>query len=384
MKIGFVSLEKADRMTSASLHSYYEAKALCNQGLEVYFLSPLILKQTPNLLVRRAFSRLFRGRRLLPDRNPALVTDLARQIRLRLKETPVDMVFSHGTIPIGLLDCPQPVIFWSDATFAGMLGFYPGFDRLDPATLRNGNQLEQSALQRAALCIYSSEWAASSCKENYKVDDHKVKVIPFGANLAEEPPVREVEEQIRARTMQPCRLVFVGTEWERKGGNQAVALAASLQRFCLPTELEIIGCKPVSTATLPDNVKIIGYVDTTTPTGQDAYRAHLAQAHFLVLPTRADCSPRVLYEAGAMGLPCLTTDVGGIGEIIRTGINGDLFPVGDGFVDPAARFVLDLMSKHSRYRELALHSLEYHTGNHTWEKSARSIRVLLDGISPAR
>jgi glycosyltransferase involved in cell wall biosynthesis len=384
MKIGFVSLENAARLTSDSLHSYYEAKALSEHGLEVCFLSPLTLKQTPGLFVRRTFSRLFRGKRLLPDREPMVVKDLARQISEKLKETPVEVVFSHGTIPIGLLDCPVPVVFWSDATFAGMVGFYPRFKSLDPASLRRGNQLEQSVLERATLSFYASEWAARTCLENYRVDSAKVKVVPFGANLADEPPLREVERIIRARSKQPCRLVFVGTEWERKGGDLALDLAAVLQRNGLPTELVIIGCRPAAKVKLPDYVKESGYVDTSTPAGQDAYRMLLVQSHFLVLPSRADCSPRVLYEAGAMGLPCLTTNIGGIASIIHPGVNGDLFPTGDGFVEPAARFVMEAMRTAAVYQEMAVRTLKYHTKNHTWEKSADKIATWLESISPGK
>jgi glycosyltransferase involved in cell wall biosynthesis len=384
MKIGFVSIENAARLTPGSIHSYYEARALRNHGLEVCFLGPLTLKQTPGLFLRRVFSRLFRGQRLLPDREPMVVKDLARQILEKLKESPVDLVFSHGTIPIGLLDCPVPIVFWSDATFAGMVDFYPEFNSLDPANRRRGNQLEQSALERAALSFYSSEWAARTCLEHYQVDSARVKYIPYGANLAEEPSLREVEGIIRARSSQPCRLAFVGTEWERKGGDLALGLAAALHRSGLPTELQIIGCVPPTQVTLPDHVQISGYVDTSTPAGQAAYKAQLAQAHFLVLPSRADCSPRVLYEAGAMGLPCVTTNVGGITSIIHPGINGDLFPAGDGFVEPAARFVLESMRTAAGYREMAAQTAKYHTENHTWERSADKIKACLGSISPAR
>jgi len=380
IKIGFVSLEDAARLTPGSIHSYYEARALQNHGFYVRCLGPLNLKQTPGLYVRRAFSRFFRGRRLLPEREPRVTRDLARQINNKLKGFPVDVILSHGTLPIGLLDCPEPIVFWSDATFAGMVGFYPGFNRLEPASLKRGNQLEQSALERSALALYSSEWAARTCLENYQVDAAKVKIVPYGANLANELPVREIEGIIRVRSMQPCRLAFVGTEWERKGGDLALGLVAALDRVGLQVELKIIGCKPPADITLPDNVQAIGYVDTSTPAGQNAYRAHLAQAHFLILPTRADCSPRILYEAGAMGLPSLTTNVGGIASIVHAGVNGNLFPSGEDYVDPAARFIQEAMQTASGYQELAIRTAEYHKENQLWEKSVDQIMGWLVGI----
>jgi glycosyltransferase involved in cell wall biosynthesis len=47
------------------------------------------------------------------------------------------------------------------------------------------------------------------------------------------------------------------------------------------------------------------------------------------LPTRGDCLPMVLSEAGATGLPLVSTDVGAIGEIVRDGESGRLVPVDD-------------------------------------------------------
>ena len=49
--------------------------------------------------------------------------------------------------------------------------------------LSYGNELEQSALSRCTLAIFSSEWAANTAVQNYDVHPDKVRVVPFGANL---------------------------------------------------------------------------------------------------------------------------------------------------------------------------------------------------------
>lgn len=380
IKIGFVSVDNAACLTPASIHSYYEAKALQDHGFDVSFLGPLTLKQTPGLFARRALSRFIWGKRLLSEREPLVTKDLARQINEKLKESPVDVVFCHGTIPLGGLDCPVPIVFWSDATFAGMVGFYPGFNHLNSASLQRGNQLEQSALERTALALYSSEWAARTCLENYQVDAAKVKVVPYGANLENEPSLQQIKGIIQTRLMQSCHLVFIGTEWERKGGDLALDLATTLHQSGLPVELKIIGCKPPARFTLPDYAKVVGYVDTSTSAGQETYKAQLAEAHFLILPTRADCSPRVLYEAGAMGVPSLTTNVGGIASIIQPGVNGDMFSPGNEFVEPASRFVLETMQTADGYQKLTNRTIEFHLDNQLWKESTDKIEAWLSGI----
>lgn len=378
MKIGFLSIRDASRPTSASLHSFYEAKAFIDQGLEVHFLSPLVEKKSINLYLRRLLSRTLARKRFLPDREHQVLEDYARQIRRRLRQTPVDIILSHGTIPISLLDCPTPIVFWSDSTFAGMVGFYPGFTDLHPGSIAAGNRMEQEALSRAVLAFYSSEWAANTCRENYAVDAAKVQVVGYGPNLEREKPLSEVREMIQGRPREKCKLVFSGMEWKRKGGDWAIRLVGELNKHGLPTELTVIGCSPPKAGPRPDYVRWIGYLNNATPAGQLEYQNLLAESHFLVLPARADCSPRVLHEANALGVPCITTNVGGIPSTITEGTNGCMFPPTDEFVQRAANYVLETFCSDTKYNRLASKTIRHHKENHTWEKSAQAIMKAIE------
>lgn len=56
----------------------------------------------------------------------------------------------------------------------------------------------------------------------------------------------------------------------------------------------------------------------------------LAKMDILILPSLCyENSPTVIYEALSMGLPVLTSDIGGAAELIREGYNGWTFPAGD-------------------------------------------------------
>lgn len=56
----------------------------------------------------------------------------------------------------------------------------------------------------------------------------------------------------------------------------------------------------------------------------DDIRPYLAISDAFVLPTYREGFPNVLLQAGAMGLPCIATDINGCNEIIQDGINGVL------------------------------------------------------------
>src|SRR6185436_3482760 len=97
-----------------------------------------------------------------------------------------------------------------------------------PVSLARGHAMEQRAIDRAALAIYSSDWAASSAIARYHADRNKVKVVPFGANIEESRTLEEVRAMIAARPRDVCRLLFVGVGWERKGGDIAIEVARLL------------------------------------------------------------------------------------------------------------------------------------------------------------
>lgn len=62
---------------------------------------------------------------------------------------------------------------------------------------------------------------------------------------------------------------------------------------------------------------------------QQDVRPWYAAADVLILPSYREGFPNVVLEAGAMGLPCIVTDINGSREIIRDGFNGLIVPSQD-------------------------------------------------------
>ncbi len=88
---------------------------------------------------------------------------------------------------------------------------------------------------------------------------------------------------------------------------------------------------------LSDRVSFTGWIDE-----RSKILDYFDQATVFVLPSLSEGSPRVLVEAMSCGLPVVATNVGGIPEIVKEGVNGILVPVGDEkALAKAIKYVLD-------------------------------------------
>ena len=103
-------------------------------------------------------------------------------------------------------------------------------------------------LNRPALAIFYSEWAARDAIRFYNLDPAKVRVIPPGPGFDAQFTFEEAQQMVRARPKDRCRLLFVGMAWERKGGDIVVEVAKQLDAAGLPTELMLVGCPPAEKA----------------------------------------------------------------------------------------------------------------------------------------
>lgn len=118
----------------------------------------------------------------------------------------------------------------------------------------------------------------------------------------------------------PCRILFVGGDFERKGGDLLLRWAKETRQR--DVRIDIVTSQP------PEPTPGVT-VHTNFKPNEPGLMDLMQQAHLLVLPTRADMSPWVVAEAKAAGTAVLSTTVGGIPELVRDGVDGWLVPPND-------------------------------------------------------
>jgi glycosyltransferase involved in cell wall biosynthesis len=375
MKVAYITTYDAHDRSRWSGLGYYVAKALSDQCHTIEFVGPLTRSRPWTVWAKKLMYDGIRKQRYLADRELRVVKGYAQQAAKQLSRLDVDVVFSPGTLPVAYLESEHPIVLWTDSAFAGMVNFYPEFTNLCAETLRNGNAIEAAALERAQMVVYSSDWAAQTAIDGYGVPPHKLQVVPFGANIDCSPSFDVVRHMAAKRSTRLCTLLFLSAYWHRKGGDVAVEVARQLNASGLPTQLVIVGSRPRMPRPLPPWVQYYGRIRQSSPSRLEELTALMASAHFLLLPTRADCTPVVFGEANAFGVPCLATRLGGISSIIRDGINGTTFS--RGAVTEYCDFIRTWFCNPGQYQELALSSFHEYETRLNWSVAGRAVSELL-------
>jgi glycosyltransferase involved in cell wall biosynthesis len=192
-----------------------------------------------------------------------------------------------------------------------------------------GHNVHHAAVEGAKLLVYRSllrrargvtawsRWTKNSLVRDYGVAEEAVTVIHPGTTVSN----FAVPTARRERTPGPMRILFVGGDFERKGGDLLVdVFRQSLRGAC---ELHL-----VTPADVPSGDGVWVYRDLKPHVPK--LRALYAQADVFAFPTRADCFGVVLAEAMAASLPIVATRIGAIPEAVKDGDNGFVIEADDG------------------------------------------------------
>lgn len=355
-----------------SIHPLLSAEPPLSLG----FLSP------HNPYDRRAFSgTVFFAARALERRPGVRLTvlghrppgPLARVLRTRTpaidqsRVTPGGLDAVIGMVATGLLDkmirdhpaCP--VLHVTDAT--------PGFLReaYGWKVEAGANAAEARVAAGAARIVYSSPEIAARAPEDLGLANLQPDIVPFGVNF-DHLPVTIPKKPALNR----LNLLFVGLDWERKGGDIAVATLDRLRAMGRNAHLTVVGCCPERHRNHPA-ITCEGFLDKNRAREADRLACLYMQAHLLLLPSRADCTPMVVAEAMAHGTPVIASKTGGVRSLVGPGTGG-LLPA---LASPTdwAEAILQATGTSEAYSMLSDAAFD-RAGQMTWDRWAERIETL--------
>lgn len=173
--------------------------------------------------------------------------------------------------------------------------------------------LERTIYQNASLVFTRSSNITRSLVEQYQCDPGKVRCVYAGSNMPrqDEPPDNDGYRN--------KNILFVGIDWERKGGPELLEAFRQVLTVHPDAHLTIVGCSPQ--VNLP-NCHVLGRLPLTE------LKTHYRQASIFCLPTKLEPFGIVFIEALSYHLPIVATCIGAIPDFVRDGENGYLVEPG--------------------------------------------------------
>lgn len=292
-------------------------------------------------------------------------------LRRRLRRGPVDALYIHTHVAALLVtDLMRftPTVVSLDATSGGFdtVGAAYGHRRHGRSAEAAKRLIHRRAFNRAAALVTWSQWAADSLVQDYGTAPERISVIAPGVDLARFRPALPVA------TGGATRVLFVGGDFLRKGGAE---LLRATEGMAGTVELDIVTGSAV--LNMPRNVSC--RVHTGMAPQSEALVELYRRADLFALPSRGDCSPQVVAEAMASGLPVVASDVGAIREMVRDGENGYLIPVGD--VGSLRRAIETLAERPALRRAMGRRSRRIAERQHDADTNNRSILSLMTRLA---
>jgi glycosyltransferase involved in cell wall biosynthesis len=378
LRIGYLTSIDAENKKSWSGIHYFISQSLQKHCGDVIFLGPKQLKRElffgkiksflANKLIHKRFDYLH---------SIALSKAFGNYFNSKISGLNLDVIFVvAASTEAAFINTSTPIVLISDTTFFNMINYYPAYSNLLNSSKKQGLLIEQNVIKKASLLLYPSSWAANSAIENFGADKNKVHVIPFGANIEVEPMLHHTNYNTKNKK---CKLLFLGVDWNRKGGDIAFNVLLKLNNeYKLDTTLTVCGCTPPANISHP-NLITIPFLDKNIQQDREKFNSILSQHDLLILPTKAECFGIVFCEASAYGMPSVASNTGGISGAIANGINGFLI---DDFssADAFAKKIFEIYSDEILFEKLKTSSRNYYETNLNWDAWGKSVKQKLQTL----
>ncbi|MBK8551342.1 MAG: glycosyltransferase family 4 protein [Ignavibacteria bacterium] len=384
MKIVFILQEDVRDKQTWSGVPYYLIKAMKNQFETVHVISPVPVKpfhKTADRLTKLLDSsqKPFTGKsRLSFEHSNFLLRHYGEYIDHELSKIQYDIALSTTVFPFYFTRFKKPLIQITDGTPKLLFEHYYE-NRMSDGLLRRMEEISMKVVNKCSMIIASSRWCADSIINDYKVSESKVRIVPFGANV-EDGDIIPVGGKIdRSKNI---NFLFIGGDWERKGGELTVRICDRLISGGYKIKLTVVGC-PVPEQFRRDYINNTLSLNKNKDEDRIKLNKLFEEAHFFILPSGADMSPIVLCDAAACGVPVITRNVGGISEIVKDNLTGIVLEEESEEEDYYSR-ITQLIDDPESYGNMSSESKRRYEDLLNWNVFTKNLRNICERISAGK
>ena len=371
-KIAFISTYDSREINSWSGTPHYIAKSINEHIGEVDFIGNLKYKKYLSNISKNVFYSILRNKTFLPERTKKIGKYFSNQVSKEISKKSFKYIISMGVIPVAYLKTDIPIIIIADANFNSMIDYY--FKNLCRVSIEDGNYMESIAYNKSLHIVFSSEWAANTAVNFYGLNKDKVSVIPFGANIDIAPEQSILKKELNS----PLELLFIGKEWERKGGDIVLDTFFLLNSNNIPANLTIIGTTPPNNFK-NENIHVYPFLNKNSKNDRIIFDKLLLNADIFFMPSREECYGIVFCESNAYGIPCLSTDTGGISTIIKDGINGYLLTENS----PPIKYmekIIDIIKDKKAFMDLRKRTRKRYDDSLNWDNFGSKLEEIISKL----
>src|ERR1700679_3258338 len=113
-----------------------------------------------------------------------LAKGYARIVSKRLRENSYNLIVVPATSAfIPYLKTDLPIAYVGDSTVKCSMNYHRALSNMLAFSEKETVATESTAFEKANLLIFSSDWAANSAINDFKINPDKVFVAPFGPNM---------------------------------------------------------------------------------------------------------------------------------------------------------------------------------------------------------
>jgi len=203
--------------------------------------------------------------------------------------------------------------------------------------------------------------------EHFGVEPARVTTIGAGINLTSLP------ELPTAKRYDTQRLLFIGADFERKGGVQLLQAFKQVRAVHPAAELTIVGPRQLTIpAQYSAGVVYLGFLSKTNTEQMRRFREVLEGASLFVLPSLYEPFGIAPLEAMAHGIPAVLTDDWAFPEMVAPGRTGALVPAGN--VQALAEQLIGLLRDPDGLRSMGAAGRALVEEKFTWSAVVRRLR----------
>lgn len=358
---------------------YYMSRELERQGCQLSTFGPVAFEEPAVVRPLRAFAKRVQRGRYMTYLDPAVARALGRELSAQMEGQSFDLVLTNDPGVAAGLDVPFPVVYYSDVMLpassrASDLRELVAYRQVPIWALWRYQKTMRLCLEHAALAIFPAQWQLDQAK-GYGVDPAKLHLVSFGANIPDPgPEMAERRDFGRNARQRQVNLLFVGTDWERKGGDIAVAVTNLLREEGVDARLDVVG---KNLQGMPPHIRSHGQLRKDNPEEwglmDELYRA----SDVFILPSRSEGSVIAPREAAAYGLPTLAYHIEGLMSSVIDGKSGVLLEPETG-PEGFARVISNWLDTPETYQSLCHGAREFYETNANWSTCVAKLVIELE------